>query len=105
MVFLKSEAKLVGVLSVLQNEQSSPCLRGNDLKLRHRFSHLARRKACCSVRIVEPWNNLPPFDINSPSLVVFKNQLDACRETIFGSDEPQQLFTNFLHGSVPFMHL
>ncbi len=47
------------------------------------------RKAAFSVRIVEPWNKLPPFVINSPSVVVFKNRLDACWETIFGSDEPQ----------------
>ncbi len=61
-------------------------LRGHDLKLRHRFFHLARRKAAFYVRIVEPWNNLPHFVTNSPSVVVFKNRLDACWETIFGSD-------------------
>ncbi len=64
-------------------------LRGHDLKLRHRSLHLARRKAAFSVRVVEPWNKLPLFVINSPSVVVFKNRLDACWETIFGSDEPQ----------------
>ncbi len=64
-------------------------LRGHDLKLRHRSFHLARRKAAFSVRIVETWNKLPPFVINSPSVVVFKNRLDACWESIFGSDEPQ----------------
>ncbi len=60
-----------------------------DSKLHHRSFHLARQKAAYSVRIVEPWNKLPPFFINSPSLVVFKNRLDACWETIFGLDEPQ----------------
>ncbi len=64
-------------------------LRGHDLKLRHRSFHLARRKAAFSVRIVEPWNELPPFVIDSPSVVVFKNLLDACWKTIFGSDAPQ----------------
>ncbi len=56
---------------------------------RHRSFHLARRKAAFSVRIVEPLNKLPPFVINSPSVVVFKNRLDACWESIVGSDEPQ----------------
>ncbi len=64
-------------------------LRGHDLKLRHRSLYLARRKAAFSVRTVEPWNKLPPFVINSPSVVVFKNRLDACWESIFGLDEPQ----------------
>ncbi len=61
----------------------------HDLKLRHRSFHFARRKASASVRIVEPCNKLPPFVIHSPSVVVFTNRLDACWETIFGSDEPQ----------------
>ncbi len=61
---------------------------GHDLELRHRVFHLARRKGAFSVRIVEPWNKLPPFVINSPSVVVFKNRLDACWETIFGLSEP-----------------
>ncbi len=64
-------------------------LRGHDLKLRHRPLHLARRKVAFSVRLVEPWNKLRPFVINSPSVVVFKNRLDVCWESIFGSDEPQ----------------
>ncbi len=57
-----------------------------------------------SVRIVQPWSKLPPFVINSPSVAIFTNRLDACWETIFGTDEPQLLFT-YLHGSVPFLHL
>ncbi len=64
-------------------------LRGHDLRLRHRSFHLARRKAAFSVRIVEPWNKLRPFAINSRSVVVFKNRIDGCWETIFGSNEPQ----------------
>ncbi len=75
--------------------QSFSHLRGHDLKLRHRPFHLACRKVTFSVRIVEPWNKLPPFFINSPSIVVFKNRLDACWETIFGSDEPHILIKNF----------
>ncbi len=62
-------------------------LRGHDLKLRHRSFNLARQIAAFSVRIVEPWSKLLPLVINSPSVVVFKNQLDACWESIFGSDE------------------
>ncbi len=64
-------------------------LRGHDLMLRHRSFHLARRKAAFSVRLVEPWNKLPPFVINSPSVVVFKDRLNTCWEFIVGSDEPQ----------------
>ncbi len=64
-------------------------LRGHDLKLRHRSFHLARRNAAFSVQIVEPWNKLPPFVINSPSVVVFKNRLDVRWESTFGLDEPQ----------------
>ncbi len=64
-------------------------LRGHDLKLRHHLFHLACQIAAFSVRIVEPWNNLAPFVINSPSVVVFMNRLDACWATIFGLDEPQ----------------
>ncbi len=46
-------------------------LRGHDLKLVHRSFHFARRKAAFSVRVVEPWNKLPPFIINSPSIAIF----------------------------------
>ncbi len=63
-------------------------LRGHDLKLSHRAFHLARRKAAFSVEIVGPWNKLPPLVISSPSVVVFKNRLDACWEAIFDSYEP-----------------
>ncbi len=62
---------------------------GHDLKLRHRSFYLACRKAVFSARIVEPWNKLPPFVISSPSIEVFQNWLNACWETVFGSDEPQ----------------
>ncbi len=66
-------------------------IRGHDLKLRPRSFHLARRKVAFSVQIVDPWNNLPLFVINSPTVVVFKNRLGGRWETIdiFGSDEPQ----------------
>ncbi len=64
-------------------------LRGHDLKLRHRSFHLARQKAASSVRIVKPWNKFPPYVIDSPSVVVFKNRQGACWEFIFDTDEPQ----------------
>ncbi len=66
-------------------------LRCHDLKLCPRSFHLARWKTAFSVRIVEPWNKLLPFISNLTSIGIFKNQQDACWETIFVSDEPQQL--------------
>ncbi len=63
-----------------------PCfnLRGHSLKLHHRRFRLNRRKAAFSVRIVEPWNQLPDFAVGSPSADVFKSRLDACTLTLFG---------------------
>ncbi len=48
-----------------------------------------------SVRIVVPWNKLPHFVINWPSITIFKNRVDAFSETIFGSNEPHFLFCTF----------
>ncbi len=58
-------------------------LRGHDLKLRHRFFRLTRIKTAflCESAIEA---KLPPFVVNSPSMAVCKNRLDACREIIFG---------------------
>ncbi len=64
-------------------------LRGHVLKLRNRSVHLASRKAAFSVRIVEPWNKLPPSVSNSHSVANFKNRLDVCWETIFDSADAQ----------------
>ncbi len=64
-------------------------LGSHDLKLRYRSFHLGYRRAAFSVRMIEPWNKLTPFVINSLSVTAFKNRLHTCWETIFGSDEPQ----------------
>ncbi len=53
-----------------------PCssLRGHNLRL----SWLNWKKAASSLRSVEPWNELPPFVVESPSVDVFDSRLDAC---------------------------
>ncbi len=62
-----------------------PCssLWGYFLKFHHRRFRLNRRKAAFSVRIVEPWNNLPSFDVGSPSVDVFKLRLDVCWTEVY----------------------
>ncbi len=44
---------------------------------------------------------LQTFVINVPSVVVFKIRLNACWETIFGSDEPQSTLTSARKTSKP----
>ncbi len=72
-------------------------LRVHSLELHHRRFRLNRRKATFSVRIVEPWNNLPAFVVGSPSVDVFKSRLDACwtdvyPNVIYDSIRPTPLF-------------
>ncbi len=71
MVNLRLRADLVLVYNVLHGRvnlpieeyfetPANPNLRGNRFKLRQQLSHLARRLFAFPVRIVEPWNKLPP---------------------------------------------
>ncbi len=65
------------------------------------FKEPKSRKSVLHLRIPEPWNKSPPPRSNSPSKTVFKNWLDACSETVFGSDEPQYLFKYFCRVQCP----
>ncbi len=64
---------------------ANPNLRGHRFKLRHQLSHLARRKLAFSVRIVEPWNKLPPEGVDAASEEIFKLRLDGVWDTVFVS--------------------
>ncbi len=44
---------------------------------------LARRKLAFPVRIVEPWNKLPPEVVDSASEEMFKRRLDGVLDTLF----------------------
>ena len=50
--------------------------RGNGYKLHKQFSRLNLRKFSFSQRIINDWNNLPRFLIESPDVLTFKTKLD-----------------------------
>ena len=50
--------------------------RGNGYKLFKKFSHLNLRKFSFSERVIEDWNHLPTFLIESPDVLTFKTKLD-----------------------------
>ncbi len=58
-------------------------IRGNHFKLQHQLSHLARRKFVFPVRIVEPWNKLPPEVVDSVSEEICKLRIDGVSDTMF----------------------
>ncbi len=62
---------------------ANPNLRGHRFKLCQQLSTLARRKLACPVRIVEPWNQLPPEVVDSASEEIFKRRLDGVWDTLF----------------------
>ncbi len=58
-------------------------LRGHQFKVRKPRFQLVRRQAAFAVRVVGPWNRLPPSVVEAPSLNVFKERLDSFWATIF----------------------
>ncbi len=86
-------AVLVSVYSILNGRVNLPIdefletpansdLRGHGFKLRHQLSHLARRKFVFPVRIIEPWNKLPPEVVDAASEEFFKIRLDGVWDTL-----------------------
>ncbi len=58
-------------------------LRGHQFKVQQPRFQLARRQAAFAVRVVGPWNRLPPSVAEAPSLNAFKERLENCWVTIF----------------------
>ncbi len=57
-------------------------LRGHQFKIRQPRFQLARQQAAFAVRVVGPWNRLPPSVAEAPSLTAFKKRLGSCWATI-----------------------
>ena len=54
--------------------------RGNGYKLFKHFCHLNVRKFSFAQRIIDDWNQLPTFLIESPDILTFKTKLDIFLE-------------------------
>ncbi len=62
---------------------ANPNLRGHRFKLHNQLPHLAQRKFAFPVRIVEPWNKLPPELVDFASEEIFNLRLDGVLDNLF----------------------
>ena len=96
--------RVAGRVEVLLCLEVATAGSGKCLCFRDPISHLQElnmRKNFFPLRVMEPWNRLPKEVVDSPSLEIFKTQLDGscaacCRWPCFGRcvgvDDPQRSF-------------
>lgn len=61
----------------------TPSLRGHPLKLFKHRSHTRRRAHAFSMRVINPWNKLPNFLVDTNNVGTFKKGLDENWNAIF----------------------
>ncbi|KAJ7409918.1 hypothetical protein BTVI_55187 [Pitangus sulphuratus] len=70
--------------------------RGNRKKLMHRKFHLNMRKNFFTVGVTKHWKRLPREVVESPSLEIFKNYLDAILYREVVESPSLEIFKNYL---------
>jgi len=72
--FLHEKYNLKTQLFQLNNEGPT---RGHNLKIKKNYSRLEMRHKFFSNRVVDTWNNLPYYIVNSENINTFKNRIDS----------------------------